>query len=49
LYKIIDKAGVWYSYNGEKIGQGKQAVDSWMKNNPNKLAIIEAKVRELSK
>ncbi len=31
---IIDKAGAWFSYNGEKIGQGFNSVHEWLKNNP---------------
>ncbi|AUF83660.1 recombinase RecA [Mesoplasma syrphidae] len=49
LYKVIEKSGVWYSYEGEKIGQGRQAVSNWMNNNLEKMKSIEAKVRELSK
>lgn len=32
--KIIDKSGAWYSYNGEKLGQGKENVKELLKNNP---------------
>jgi recombination protein RecA len=31
---IIEKTGAWYSYNGEKIGQGKENVKLYLKNNP---------------
>lgn len=31
---IIEKSGAWFSYNGEKIGQGKEAVRNYLKNNP---------------
>ncbi len=31
--KIIDKSGAWYSYNGEKLGQGKENVKELLKNN----------------
>ena len=31
---IIEKSGAWFSYNGEKIGQGKEAVRTYLKNNP---------------
>lgn len=43
--KIIEKSGSWYSYNGEKIGQGKDNVRQYLKTNPNIAAEIEAKVR----
>jgi recombination protein RecA len=32
--KLIDKAGAWYSYNGEKIGQGKDNARQFLKDNP---------------
>ncbi|NLA32568.1 MAG: recombinase RecA, partial [Mollicutes bacterium] len=32
--KIIDKSGAWYSYNGEKIGQGKENVKQYLRDNP---------------
>ena len=31
---IIDKSGAWFSYNGEKIGQGINSVREYMKNHP---------------
>ncbi len=31
---LIDKAGAWYSYNGERIGQGKENVRQYLKDNP---------------
>lgn len=33
-YDIIDKAGAWFSYKGEKIGQGREAVKNFLLNNP---------------
>ena len=44
--KIINKSGAWYSYNGEKIGQGKDNTRFWLKENPAVAAEIEAKIRE---
>lgn len=32
--EIIDKSGAWFAYKGEKIGQGKEAVRNYLKNNP---------------
>ena len=32
--KLIEKAGAWYSYNGEKIGQGKDNAREYLKENP---------------
>ena len=45
---IIDKSGAWYSYQGEKIGQGKDNVRQFLKENPKIAEEIEAKIRELS-
>jgi recombination protein RecA len=42
---IIDKAGAWYSYNGDRIGQGKDKVRKFMKENPAVADEIEAKIR----
>jgi recombination protein RecA len=46
-HKIIDKAGAWYSYLGNKIGQGKENVRQYLKDNPDKANEIEAKLRTL--
>lgn len=43
---IINKSGAWYSYNGEKVGQGKENVKEWLKNNPKIREEIEKKVRD---
>lgn len=43
---IMDKSGAWYSYNGEKIGQGKENVKLFLKENPVICAEIEEKIRE---
>ena len=44
--KIIEKSGAWYSYNGEKLGQGKENVKELFKTNNELKEEIEAKVRE---
>ncbi len=44
---IIDKAGAWYSYNGDRIGQGKDNVRQFLKDNPDVASDIEAKLREV--
>ncbi|MFG0832534.1 recombinase RecA [Aeromonas bivalvium] len=46
-HKLIDKAGAWYSYNGEKIGQGKANVMKLFAENKAMAGEIEAKLREL--
>ena len=43
---IIKKSGAWYSYNGDKIGQGKDNVRVWLKENPEVAAEIEAQIRK---
>lgn len=42
---IINKAGAWFSYNGEKIGQGRENTKLYLANNPDFMAEVEAKVR----
>ncbi|MYB89856.1 MAG: recombinase RecA [Proteobacteria bacterium] len=43
---IVDKAGAWYSYNGERIGQGKENSRAWLKEHPEVASEIEASLRE---
>ncbi len=43
---IIDKSGSWYSYNGTKIAQGRDAAKQFMEDNPELAAEIEAKIKE---
>ena len=43
---IIDKSGAWYSYNGEKIGQGKENVKALLKENTKLKEEIETKLRK---
>lgn len=43
---LIDKSGAWYSLNGNKIGQGKENVREFFRQNPDKAHEIEAKIRE---
>ena len=42
---IIEKSGAWYSYNGQKIGQGRENAKMYLKDNPAILAEIEEKVK----
>jgi recombination protein RecA len=42
---LIDKAGSWYSYGDDRIGQGKENVREFLKTNPETAAEIEAKIR----
>jgi len=43
---LVDKAGAWYSYNGTRIGQGKENVRQYLKDNPEVADEIDAKLRE---
>ena len=43
---IIEKSGSWYSYNGERIGQGRENVKKFFMENPDLFAAVETKVRE---
>ncbi len=42
---IVEKAGAWFSYNGEKIGQGRENAKKFLKDNPAIADEIEAKIR----
>ena len=44
---IINKSGAWFSYNNEKIGQGRENVKQYLKDNPALLEEIDTKVREV--
>ncbi len=44
-HNIVDKAGSWYSYGDDRIGQGKENVREFLKNNPEMAAEIEEKIR----
>jgi recombination protein RecA len=46
---IIEKAGAWYSYKGEKVGQGRENVKQYLKLNPKIAAEIEMAVRANAK
>ena len=43
---IIEKSGSWFSYNGERIGQGRENVKKYLKDNPEILEEVEGKVRD---
>jgi recombination protein RecA len=44
--EIIDKAGSWFSYSGNKLGQGRDTVKQLIEDNPELMAEIEEKIRE---
>lgn len=45
---IVEKAGAWYSYKGQKLGQGKETARTFLKENPKIANEIEAKIRAQS-
>ncbi|MBP1559829.1 MAG: recombinase RecA [Oscillospiraceae bacterium] len=45
---IINKSGAWFSYEGNKIGQGRENTKEWLKNNPEAMKEIEEKIKEKS-
>jgi recombination protein RecA len=44
---VIEKSGAWYSYDGNRIGQGKDNVRGFLKENPDLADEIEAKIRDV--
>ncbi len=46
LHGMVDKAGAWYSYNGDRIGQGKDNVRMYLKENPAIANDIDTRLRE---
>ena len=45
---IIHKSGAWFSYNGDKIGQGRENTKEWLKNNPEVMKEIEEQIKAKS-
>ncbi|MEK6398420.1 MAG: recombinase RecA [Terriglobus sp.] len=45
LHNIVEKSGAWYSYAGERIGQGRENVRNFLKSNPETFARMDAEVR----
>jgi recombination protein RecA len=45
---MIEKSGSWFSYNGVRIGQGRENVKQYMRDNPAVAAEIESKIRNRS-
>lgn len=44
--EIVDKSGAWFSYQGERLGQGKENARAYLRNNPEMCQELENKVRE---
>lgn len=47
--EIIKKSGSWFSYNDEKLGQGRENVKNYLHDNPNLLKEVDLKIREILK
>ncbi|WP_435578839.1 recombinase RecA [Gilvibacter sp.] len=45
-YEIVKKSGSWFSYDGTKLGQGRDAVKTLLKDNPDLMDELEAKIKE---
>ena len=43
---VVEKSGSWFSYGGQRIGQGKENARTFLKSNPDMADVIEAKIRE---
>ena len=43
---VLDKSGAWYSYNGDKVGQGKENVKALLRENTELRDELEYKIRE---
>jgi len=48
-YNVVEKAGAWFAYGGEKIGQGREAAKKYLAENTTVLDEIEAKVKDIVK
>jgi recombination protein RecA len=46
LHNIVDKSGAWYSYQGERIGQGRENVRGFLKTNADVFERIDAELRK---
>lgn len=45
-HELVEKMGAWYEYNGEKIGQGREAAKQYLKDHPKVFKEIETKIRK---
>ena len=49
MLNIIDKSGAWFSYNGNRIGQGKENARKYLESEPALMEEIAEKIREAAK
>ncbi|NLI32473.1 MAG: recombinase RecA [Deltaproteobacteria bacterium] len=45
--KVVEKSGTWYSYNGERLGQGRENAKNFLREHPDTLVEIEQKLRQM--
>ena len=45
---VVEKSGAWFSYDGQRIGQGKENARAFLKEHPDMAAAIEAAIRQNS-
>lgn len=48
-YNVVEKAGAWFAYGGEKIGQGREAAKKYLAEHTDTLTEIEAKIKDIVK
>jgi recombination protein RecA len=46
IHNVVDKSGAWYSYSGERIGQGRENVRSFLKDNKDIFNRIDTQLRQ---
>jgi recombination protein RecA len=44
--RIVEKSGTWFAFSGERLGQGRENVKQFLKDNPNTFRTIEERVRK---
>ena len=47
-YNLVQKAGAWYSYQDEKIGQGREAAKQYIKDHPELIKQLDGQIRKLA-
>ncbi len=48
IHNVVDKSGAWFAYNGQKIGQGREAAKAYLSANPSVMEEIATKVRAIA-
>jgi recombination protein RecA len=46
VHNVVEKSGAWYSYKGERIGQGRENARAFLKENKDTMAKLDAEVRK---